>query len=100
MNTQNACGFVGVGIAMWLLPLLAPTLIEPTGIFSESTRALWLLVMGCVNTTVGGSWLVRSSWVRLQPRVLAWSQAALPSATGEHAASETAPTSEPARLAA
>ncbi|HEY0944375.1 MAG TPA: hypothetical protein VGD81_03880 [Opitutaceae bacterium] len=100
MNTQNACGFVSVGLAMWLLPLLMPTLVEPVSTVTESTRALWLLVMGAVNAVVGSGWLLHSGWLRWQPRVAAWTQAALPNPVGERAASQPAHASEPARLAA
>lgn len=100
MNTQNACGFVSVGLAMWLLPLLAPTLVEPASTVAESTRALWLLVMGFVNTAVGSGWLLHSGWLRWQPRVAAWTQVALPEMAGQRAVSQSAHASETARLAA
>lgn len=53
MNSANAFGFLGVGLAMWLLPALAPSWFTHVAIDGSSTRALWLQVMGPVQVAIG-----------------------------------------------
>lgn len=43
---------------MWTLPLVAPSLFPPTAIDGSSTRAIWLQLMGLVQTVIGLSYLV------------------------------------------
>jgi hypothetical protein len=54
MNIRNAWGFLSFGLVMGLLPLLAPTWFPPTGIDGSSARAMWLQLMGVVQTALGG----------------------------------------------
>lgn len=53
MNFANAIAFVGIGSAMWLLPLLAPSLFPHTAIDGSSTRALWTQFMGTLQCAIG-----------------------------------------------
>ncbi len=72
MTWTNASGFVLVGLAMLWVPALAPGLVEP-GSFPAiaSTRELWLMFMGTLNTSLGagvlGWYAIRHTW-----RVPAW----------------------------
>jgi hypothetical protein len=52
MTWSNSFGFLLVGLAMLWLPALAPGLIA-AGHFATSTRELWLLFMGTLNTSLG-----------------------------------------------
>ena len=66
MTWSNACAFCLLGLAMLWLPALAPGLITPNPLFGTSTRELWLLFMGSLNTALGGGVLgwhaLRSAW--------------------------------------
>jgi hypothetical protein len=53
MTRFNALGFLLFGLGMLWLPALAPGLISPSPFFGESTRELWLLFMGTLNTSIG-----------------------------------------------
>jgi hypothetical protein len=59
MNCANASGFFGLGLVMWLLPLLFPGLFPHTAIDGSSTRALWTATMGVVQCALGGFFLLR-----------------------------------------
>ena len=53
MNESNALGFLLLGLGMLWLPALAPGLIPPSPVFGTSTRELWLVFMGTLNTLLG-----------------------------------------------
>lgn len=55
MNIRNAWGFLSFGLVMSLLPLLRPAWFPSTGIDGTSARALWLQLMGAVQTLLGGA---------------------------------------------
>jgi hypothetical protein len=56
MTLSNACGFLVLGLGMLWLPELAPSLVAVPSVFGgPSTRELWLLFMGTLNTTLGAS---------------------------------------------
>ncbi len=67
MTWTNAFGFVIVGLAMLWLPALAPGLVAPgAGHLVASTREIWLLFMGTLNTSLGagvlGWYAMRQLW--------------------------------------
>ncbi len=80
MTWSNACGFLFLGLAMLWLPAVAPGLVEtgPHALVS-STRELWLLFMGSLNTSLGagvmGWHAMKHSW-----RVPAWLARPVPQA--------------------
>jgi len=89
MTWTNACGFVLVGLAMLWLPALAPGLVAPDPVQAvASTRELWLLLMGTLNTALGAGvlgwqamkqlWSVPAWLVRPEPQA---GPLALPQAT-------------------
>ena len=54
MTLSNAFGFLLLGIGMMWLPELAPGLVATQSVFGgPSTRELWLLFMGTLNTALG-----------------------------------------------
>ena len=55
MNIRNAWGFLSFGLVMSLLPLLRPAWFPSTGMDGTSARALWLELMGAVQTLLGGA---------------------------------------------
>jgi hypothetical protein len=55
MNIRNAFGFLSFGLVMGFLPTLAPAWFSPTGIDGANARALWLEVMGMVQTAIGAA---------------------------------------------
>lgn len=59
MNTLNAIGFLCFGLGMGLAPVVAPDYFPASAIDGTSTRALWLQVMGIVQATLGGGYLIR-----------------------------------------
>ncbi len=73
MKWPNAFGFCLIGLMMLWLPALAPGLCSPSPVFGSSTRELWLLFMGTLNTALGAgalgwhamqqAWLV-PSWLK------------------------------------
>ncbi len=69
MTLRNAGGFLSFGLVMGLLPLLAPSWFPRTGIDGTSTRALWLEVMGVMQTLLGGGPLV---WKIAVPALVRW----------------------------
>lgn len=69
MNLRNAWGFLSFGLVMGLLPVLAPTWFPPTGTDGTSARALWLELMGVVQTLLGG---VRVLWQVAVPAAIRW----------------------------
>jgi hypothetical protein len=60
MNNANAAGFVCLGLAMGMLPVLAPGWFPPAAIDGSSARALWLEFMGVLQLLVGGGFLLRA----------------------------------------
>lgn len=58
MNSANAIGFVALGLAMWLLPSVAPAYFPHSAVDGSSTRALWLEVMGLFQLGLGLVYLV------------------------------------------
>lgn len=54
---------------MGLLPQLAPTWFPPTGLDGSSARALWLELMGVVQTLLGGAHVLREMAV---PAAIRW----------------------------
>lgn len=64
MNSANAVGFVALGLALWLLPSVAPAWFPHSAVDGSSTRALWLEVMGLVQLGLGASYLL-NQYVRI-----------------------------------
>src|SRR5678815_6109437 len=58
MNIGNASGFFVFGVAMWLLPNIAPDLFPRSGMDGSSARAMWIQVMAVVHATIGLSYLL------------------------------------------
>jgi hypothetical protein len=71
MKWPNAFGFCVIGLTMLWLPALAPGLCPASPVFGNSTRELWLLFMGTLNTTLGAGVL---GWQTMQQawRIPAW----------------------------
>ncbi len=72
MTWTNAFGFVFVGLTMLWTPVLAPGLVGPDPFTAmTSTRELWLLFMGTLNTSLGagvlGWYAMKHTW-----RIPAW----------------------------
>jgi hypothetical protein len=67
MKWPNAFGFCLIGLVMLWLPALAPGLCPPSPVFGSSTRELWLLFMGTLNTALGAGALgwhaMRQAWL-------------------------------------
>lgn len=63
MNTANAIGFLLMGLAMAVLPLLAPGLFPPSAIDATSARMLWVEIMGGVQIVLGSTFLARAGFV-------------------------------------
>ncbi len=58
MTWSNAFGFLVVGLAMLWLPAVAPGLMASGPLSAtESTRELWILFMGTLNTSLGAGFL-------------------------------------------
>lgn len=77
MNFSNALGFVGIGLTMWLLPLLAPGWFPPNAVDGSSTRALWSEFMGLLQFGMGMAFLIRDTALPAVRRVMAAGGAAL-----------------------
>jgi hypothetical protein len=60
MNALNALVFAALGSAMEILPKAFPTWFPSSGSDQASARAIWLLVMGAVQITVGVGFIVRA----------------------------------------
>lgn len=60
MNAANALVFAAFGSLMEILPRAFPSWFPHTGADQASCRALWLLVMGAVQITMGVGFLVRA----------------------------------------
>jgi hypothetical protein len=69
MNIRDAWGFLSFGLVMGLLPSFAPAWFPPTGIDGSSARAMWLELMGAVQTSLGGG---RVLWPMVGPAVTRW----------------------------
>lgn len=61
MNFSNALGFVGLGLTMWLLPLLAPGWFPHRAVDGSSTRALWCELMGLLQFGMGMAFVIRDT---------------------------------------
>lgn len=68
MNTANAFGFLGVGLVMWLMPIVIPGWFPHVAMDGSSTRALWSQTMGLVQLVLGLSYLLQRGYVALQLR--------------------------------
>lgn len=67
MTLSNAFGFLLLGMGMLWLPEVAPGLVAASPVFGgPSTRELWLLFMGSLNTSLGAGVLgwhaIRQAW--------------------------------------
>ena len=62
MNLSNASTFLLTGIAMSVLPVIAPALCPANGFDGTSARELWLQVMGFINAAIGTGYLARAGW--------------------------------------
>jgi hypothetical protein len=60
MNATNALLFAAFGSVMEVLPKLFPTWFPPSGADQSSCRALWLLLMGAVQVTIGVGFILRA----------------------------------------
>ena len=71
MKWPNAFGFCLIGLMMLWLPVIAPGLCPSSPLFGGSTRELWLLFMGTLNTALGAGAL---GWQAIQQawRIPAW----------------------------
>jgi hypothetical protein len=69
MNTRHAWGFLSLGLVMGLVPMVAPAWFPPSGMDGSSTRALWLELMGLVQTVLGGG---RVTWHLAAPAIVRW----------------------------
>jgi len=69
MTIRDAWGFLSFGLVMGLLPVLAPSWFPPTTLDGGSGRALWLEVMGVVQTGLGGGRLL---WEFAVPAIVRW----------------------------
>jgi hypothetical protein len=85
MNSSNASGFVLFGLAMGLLPAIAPDLFPRNGIDGSSARALWAQTMGVVQVAIGVFYLVRegflpwlAQWLERSPAQPDWRQQPVP----------------------
>jgi hypothetical protein len=63
MKWPNSFGFCLIGLMMLWLPALAPGLCPASPLFGGSTRELWLLLMGTLNTALGAGIL---GWQAMQ----------------------------------
>ena len=57
MNATNALAFAILGSLMEILPRVFPSWFPPSGSDAASCRALWLVVMGAVQITLGVGFL-------------------------------------------
>ncbi|QYM78223.1 hypothetical protein K0B96_13050 [Horticoccus luteus] len=71
MNSVNAWGFLGLGAIMQLLPAAAPGWF-PAGADGASAQALWLQLMGWVQSAVALSYFGALGWTRLQRQAARW----------------------------
>jgi hypothetical protein len=85
MNIGNASGFFVFGVAMWLLPNIAPDLFPRSGMDGSSARAMWIQVMAVVHATIGLSYLLLplfaalARWVAAEPAIQGiWRQQPVP----------------------
>lgn len=86
MNSSHACGFLFLGLAMVLLPLVARGAFPPAGIDGANTRALWLGVVGWVQMAIGAAWLGQAAIMRFVDRLATFEMTSLdrsPLVTGE-----------------
>ena len=67
MNSLSAVGFFVLGILLFILPQLAPTLCPVSSYDGSSARALWLGLMGLVNGGIGAGRLCAGAWGRIRP---------------------------------
>ena len=75
MKLSSSLGFLSLGVLMFFLPRLAPS-VSPTDFFGVSIRATWLHFMGLVQIAIGGSYLLRkagsemAAWLERWPELL------------------------------
>jgi hypothetical protein len=82
MKSNDALGFFSLGLAMTLLPILFPGLFPPNASDGSSTSALWLEIMGLLNTLLGGVHLLRAQLLPWVERTLFWKAEAEPESVG------------------
>lgn len=78
MTSLYAYGFLVLGGALHLLPLVAPAHFPPNSIDGANTSALWLQLMGWVNGVIGAFYLLRLEILPGIAQVLAWRPTPLP----------------------
>ena len=67
MDPRHGLGFFGFGLAIWLLPALAPHAFPAPSFGGMNGRAMWLEGMGIVQIVFGGTILLRYCvWPYLQ----------------------------------
>jgi len=70
MTTLNAFGFLFLGAVMIFLPAIDPILFQVTALDGASTSALWLIVMGCFQGSLGLAFIVRNEAAPLAVRLM------------------------------
>lgn len=69
MNSLNSSGFLVVGAAMVMMPMLAPEGFPPTGFDGTSARALWLEIVGGAQMAIAVASLLQIWVPRLAERL-------------------------------
>lgn len=70
MTTLNALGFFLLGIAMLFLPVLAPTYFVANATDGSNTSALWLGLMGSLQSSLGTFFIFRNEGMALAVRLM------------------------------
>jgi hypothetical protein len=78
MTTIHAYAFLALGGALNLLPLLAPAQFPPNSLDGSNTSALWLQLMGWVNSGLGAGYVTRLEVLPAVAQLLAWRPALPP----------------------
>lgn len=78
MNLRDAWVFLSFGLVMGLLPVIAPAWFPPTALDGSSGHALWLELMGLVQTGIGGGCVLWKFGVPAFVRWLAYNTPAAP----------------------
>lgn len=63
MNNGNALGFLVLGAAMCMLPVLVPTWFHHLAMDGSSTRALWCVTVGGVQCLLGAVYFARQGMI-------------------------------------
>jgi hypothetical protein len=72
MKFSHGVGFFVIGAAMLVLPLVAPGLCPRNGFDGTSGRELWLQIMGCLQTGMGLTSLVKASMLAVVEWLASW----------------------------